>query len=580
MTGDERLEKLEKWLSELYGTAEKEMREKWDAYFKKQEEKAAKLLSDIREAKTPEAQKAAEARFQAHLRSMTSGNEYYRNMVDMLARQYHNANKEAAKAINSERADFFAEGYNLAAWKVNSVAVSQDIGIRFDMCSAEAVEWMADRQDDFLLPAPQVPKASDDIVWNVRKINSQVAQGIVQGESIPKIAARLQKVSDMNRNAAVRNARTMATACQNGGRVEAMKTAEKWGVKLRKRWICTLDHRTRDSHLELGGETIAEDAVFSNGCRFPGDPSGRPEEVYNCRCTLETVIDGFSSNLPKGKEDAVHVSIDGEELERGKSYLIKSRNDLDERAKQILEKRRETREARSRKRAENAAKRGESNPEEKPQEKKIPSIAGVERGAEMSHEEADSGRVNPNFSKGGGYRINCQSCVVAYEARRRGYDVEVVANDADHPICRKLSRDTLLAWKNKDGTPADYAIGNGKWKHSYFWNEEKPTPKRFEKMLTDNLEEGGRYTLEFSWKGLNAGGHIVMLEKSGGELKIYDPQPNRSYSGKEVSEYLKDLKYEKTFNGNKYYQYPGVTRIDDKEFDFEVASQIMEARKS
>lgn len=38
------------------------------------------------------------------------------------------------------------------------------------------------------------------------------------------------------------------------------------------------------------------DGTFSNGCRFPGDPHGPAEEVYNCRCTLVSAIKGFEGD--------------------------------------------------------------------------------------------------------------------------------------------------------------------------------------------------------------------------------------------------------------------------------------------
>ena len=57
-------------------------------------------------------------------------------------------------------------------------------------------------------------------------------------------------------------------------------------------------------------------------------------------------------------------------------------------------------------------------------------IAGVKRGWEMSHEEADSGKVNPNYLFDiDAYKYNCQCCVVAYEVRRRGFDVEAAPQE-------------------------------------------------------------------------------------------------------------------------------------------------------
>jgi hypothetical protein len=40
----------------------------------------------------------------------------------------------------------------------------------------------------------------------------------------------------------------------------------------------------------LDGQTVALDATFDVGeaqLQFPGDPDGPPEEVCNCRCTME-----------------------------------------------------------------------------------------------------------------------------------------------------------------------------------------------------------------------------------------------------------------------------------------------------
>ena len=314
MTPDDRLRRLEKWLRDLYRDAEKDMRGKWDEYMSRQEKRAEKLLEAVRTAKTDEAKKAAEEKYRAFLKSKTSGDEYYRGMVSELARQYANADIRAQEIINGQRSAFYADGYNFTAGDINRAALDNDIGIRFDLCSADAVEYLYKNNGGINMPTPRYLEYTKDTVWNAHLINSQVAQGIVQGESIPKIAKRLTNVTDSDYKACVRRARTMATNCQNAGRVQSMKTAEEWGVKTKKRWLCTHDARTRHSHLEIDGETIDPDATFSNGCRWPGDPIAPPAECWNCRCTTITVIDGFSSNLPKGKENAIHVWIDGEKV--------------------------------------------------------------------------------------------------------------------------------------------------------------------------------------------------------------------------------------------------------------------------
>lgn len=311
---DERLRALEAWLQRLYKDAEKDMRGKWDKYLFRMEDRAETLLSRIREAKTDKERAAAEAAYKNFLKSKTDGDKHYRDMVKGLAREYSRTNERALEIINGKRAEFFADGYNLSADAINDIAIREDIGIRFDLVDADAVAELAKRRNDMNFPTPKYLEVTKDTLWNIRNINSQVAQGIVQGEGIPKIAARIQNVTGVNAASAVRAARTMATNCENAGRVRSMQTAEGWGVTMYKRWLCTHDNRTRDSHLEIDGETVKEDAWFSIGCRWPGDHLGPPEQVWNCRCSIAPVVGEFSSNLPKGKENAVHVWIDGEQV--------------------------------------------------------------------------------------------------------------------------------------------------------------------------------------------------------------------------------------------------------------------------
>ena len=96
----------------------------------------------------------------------------------------------------------------------------------------------------------------------------------------------MQNVTGMDRAAAVRNARTAMTSAQNAGRLASYRDARKLGVNVMAEWLATHDNRTRHSHLEVSGERVEEGQRFSNDCEYPGDPSGPPGEVYNCRCTL------------------------------------------------------------------------------------------------------------------------------------------------------------------------------------------------------------------------------------------------------------------------------------------------------
>lgn len=316
MTADEKLRRLEKWLENLYSEAEKEMRGKWDEYLARQEKRAERLRRAISEAENETERNAAKTNYRVFMLSVTKGSQKYKRVVNDLARQYALAGTQAAKMISGECVMAYVDGYNLAAGKINRAAVERGIGISFDLIDQNTVAHLGEHRDDLLLPPKPPEKAAelDRTVWNERIINAQVTQGIVQGEGPDKIAQRLEKVTHMNTVASIRTARTMVIGSRNAGHLQNMHVAEDWGVKVLKQWNCHHDSRTRDSHWALDRMAIPTDETFPNGCDYPGDPGGPPEEVYNCRCGLTEKITGFSSNLPKGKENAVRVQVDGERV--------------------------------------------------------------------------------------------------------------------------------------------------------------------------------------------------------------------------------------------------------------------------
>ena len=56
-----------------------------------------------------------------------------------------------------------------------------------------------------------------------------------------------------------------------------------------KQWVAINDARTRDDHAIADGQEVAKDGKFIVGgaeLMHPGDPSGPPEQVINCRCTF------------------------------------------------------------------------------------------------------------------------------------------------------------------------------------------------------------------------------------------------------------------------------------------------------
>lgn len=131
-----------------------------------------------------------------------------------------------------------------------------------------------------------------DAIWNRRLLADQITQGVMLGESVPKIAARVARVTGQNVAGATRVARTSVTAAECAGRVDSYARAKSMGIDLKQERLATLDTRTRRSHRKLDGEKVDVGGTFSNGCRYPGDPQAPYGEICNCRCTLIAAVEG------------------------------------------------------------------------------------------------------------------------------------------------------------------------------------------------------------------------------------------------------------------------------------------------
>ena len=277
---DKKLEEMEKRLSAIYSRAEKEIQKTADEYFSKfakQDEAKRKLL---------EQGKITEDEYKKWRKNKIMYGKRFTEMKEQCAKQLLNVNETALAYVNDQLPEIYALNYNALAKSVDGVG-----GYVFALLDANTVKHLA-MADKSLLPYKKLDP-SKDIPWNMKKINTETLQGIIQGESMGKIAKRIRNVQEMNRTQAIRTARTIVTGAENKGRQDSYSRAEADGIILQKEWIATNDSRTRHSHAVLDGAIVDQNKKFDNGLMYPGDPSGRPEEVYNCRCTVAAVVRGF-----------------------------------------------------------------------------------------------------------------------------------------------------------------------------------------------------------------------------------------------------------------------------------------------
>lgn len=276
---DKQLKSMERKINKVYSQASKEVQAKLDDYMRR-----FKIKDEIKRKALKKGQITEDEYKQWRLGQIMIGKRW-EEMQTVLAQDLTNANRIAASMINDHTPDAYAIGSNYATFEVE---VGSMLNTSFTLYDRHTVERLV-KENPKLLPKARVdiPK---DLRWNKQKLNSAITQGVLQGEDLNKVSRRLRSVTDMDRSSAIRNARTMMTSAENGGRFNSYLRAEDLGISIEKQWLATLDGRTRHSHAAQDGEHVPVKEEFSNGLMFPADPDGDPREVYNCRCTMVAVV--------------------------------------------------------------------------------------------------------------------------------------------------------------------------------------------------------------------------------------------------------------------------------------------------
>jgi hypothetical protein len=147
-----------------------------------------------------------------------------------------------------------------------------------------------------------------------------IAQGLAEGEEIPKIAARVRDAAGVTEPRARTIARTESHGARNtvnAAAVRRVASAFGSGSAFSRRWQAAEDERTRETHVLADGQTVALNEPFIVGgasLDFPGDPAGPPGEVINCRCAQITIIDVDALNR-SGSLDTITLNAAAYQIE-------------------------------------------------------------------------------------------------------------------------------------------------------------------------------------------------------------------------------------------------------------------------
>ena len=306
---DKKISAVNRELRKTYRTAQAELKKKLADFEKRFSAKNKQKKQELDEGKISK----------QDYKDWLTGQVFIRSQFESSIRQVNavmlDCNRQALNIMNNARFDVFAENYNYNAWKAE-----RSIAVSFNVYSAESVaRLMIDEPQ--LLPKWKIDEKKD-YIWNYNRVNNIVRQGIIQGEGVPEITDRLcSELSSTNESKMRMFSRTAINSAQNAGRQKQMEDAAEMGIEVKKRWIATRDSRTRDAHRDLDGEEVPFDHPFKNEygeIMFPGDPTAKAANVFNCRCSMRTIYPKYEDYSRKWGEGDTVEGVPYEEWKQGK----------------------------------------------------------------------------------------------------------------------------------------------------------------------------------------------------------------------------------------------------------------------
>ena len=308
-------------LSRVYHQAARDIEDKLKTWEKGHAAREAQYRQQVKDGKITQAD------FDAWMRGQVFQEKQWLARRDEIDAILLNADKVAAKIVNEGKLGVFASNANYIGYDLEH---SAGINTGFTLYDGPTVARLVKSDPQILPKAREGVKKDKAYTYYNKLMNSAITQGIIQGETIPQIAKRIaQTTGERSYTSAVRNARTAYTGAQNAGRMEGLHQAQALGIKVQKKWMATLDNRTRDAHADLDGQVRDVDEPFDSELGpidYPGDPNADPGNGYNCRCTLVYVYPEYPSEMQRRDNETGEIVGDmtyreWEAMKQGKSLI-------------------------------------------------------------------------------------------------------------------------------------------------------------------------------------------------------------------------------------------------------------------
>ena len=205
-------------------------------------------------------------------------------LIDGIMRELNAAGADASSLIQESMVDIYKANRQEATSRLTLAADQMGVSANFAQYDKRQIDVLIQEQQ-----SPFSKLAYKNMGENTairRKLQNELAQATILGESQRDIIKRIRKITEQTVAQARRVAQTERTRVQSQARWQAGNEAAAMGLRVYNTWSTRMV-RSRESHIALNDKSAMQGEKFPGSVlRYPGDPEGRAEDVINCHCVL------------------------------------------------------------------------------------------------------------------------------------------------------------------------------------------------------------------------------------------------------------------------------------------------------
>lgn len=238
--------------------------------------------------------------------------------TNRIASEIARAGEAAAQMIQGEMTGIYGLNYEFTTYGIN-----RQVGLNLDFTVYDRNQFavlMQEQESPFTKIAYRNLGKDTQIV---RRLQNQMMQGIINGESQRQLMGRIRVVTGQSINQARRVVQTERTRIQSQGRNMGIVEADAIGVGIDKQWVARMI-RTREmheaAHLQIVGSNEDFGEWLGEPLQYPGDPVGSAANVINCFCYIKPMVRSASPALAIHREKFGIISFEKYMEQRGVDY--------------------------------------------------------------------------------------------------------------------------------------------------------------------------------------------------------------------------------------------------------------------